>query len=227
MRGSLLLATLLSSAGLSYASNDFGKRFLEENKARAGVVTLDSGLQYFVLEEGDGDVHPLRDTDCVCHYEGRTAQAWSEVPKGKKFDSSFDRGTPSNFAPSGVIRGWTEAMQMMVTGDKWELYIPSEMAYGEQGQGGDIGPGDVLVFTIEIIKIKGGKVPANKCDVKSLEGCTEKESTYITAKKKLDTGAIGTEVKRLEGMQGKAMAADKKSWLMKRLLLLRKVKDEL
>ena len=160
MRGSLLLATLLSSAGLSYASNDFGKRFLEENKARPGVVTLDSGLQYFVLEEGDGDVHPLRDTDCVCHYEGRTAQAWSEVPKGKKFDSSFDRGTPSNFAPSGVIRGWTEAMQMMVTGDKWELYIPSEMAYGEQGQGGDIGPGDVLVFTLHLKEIRGESTPA-------------------------------------------------------------------
>ena len=160
MRGLLLLATLLLSAGLSAGSNAFGKQFLEENRARPGVVQLDSGLQYKVLEEGDGDAHPLRDTDCTCHYEGRTAQAWSESPKGKKFDSSFDRGTPSNFAPSGVIRGWTEAMQLMVAGDKFELYIPSEMAYGESGQGGDIGPGDVLVFTLHLLKINGESTPA-------------------------------------------------------------------
>ena len=118
-------------------------------------------------------------------------------------------------------------MQLMVEGDKWEMYIPSELGYGESGSPPKIGGGDVLVFTMEIIKIKGGKVPANKCDVGTLEGCTEKESTYLTAKKALDKATISAEVKRLEGMQSKSMADDKLAWLKKRLLLLRKVKDEL
>ena len=72
-------------------TNEFGKKFLEKNKAKEGVITLASGLQYRVLEEGDGEAHPLASTDCTCHYEGRTAQEYSKTPKGKKFDSSFDR----------------------------------------------------------------------------------------------------------------------------------------
>ena len=129
---------------------------------REGVVVLPSGLQYKVLREGDGDAHPLASTSCECHYEGRTAQEWSKSPQGKKFDSSYDRGSPTSFAPNGVIKGWTEAMQLMVEGDKWEMYIPSELGYGDSGQGADIGPGDVLVFTMEIIKINGETKPANR-----------------------------------------------------------------
>ena len=102
-------------------TNAFGKTFLAENGQKPGVVTLRSGLQYKVLQDGDGEKHPNVGTDCTCHYEGRTAQEWSKDPKGKKFDSSFDRGSPANFAPNGVIAGWTEAMQLMVEGDKWEL----------------------------------------------------------------------------------------------------------
>lgn len=147
-------------ASVAAASNDFGKKFLAANRQKPGVVELPSGLQYKILEEGDGDAHPLVGADCTCHYEGRTAQEWSNEPKGKKFDSSFDRGSPTNFAPSGVIGGWTEAMQLMVEGDKWELYIPSELAYGDSGQGGDIGPGDVLVFTLHLMSINGESTPA-------------------------------------------------------------------
>lgn len=84
-----------------------------------------------------------------------------------------------------------------------------------------------LVFTMEIIKINGNKVPASRCNVKTLEGCDEKESTYINAKKSLDAAALAAEVKRLDGMAGKKMAADKAAWLSKRLVLLRKMKDEL
>jgi len=158
MRSAFLLCWLSLCAG----SNEFGKKFLQANKQKEGVTTLSSGLQYKVLREGEGEAHPLRDTQCECHYEGRTAQEWSKEPKGKKFDSSYDRGSPTSFAPSGVIRGWTEAMQLMVEGDKWELYIPSDLAYGESGQGGDIKGGDVLVFTIEIIKIQGASKPAER-----------------------------------------------------------------
>ena len=90
------------------------------------------------------------------HYEGRTAQ---NFPSGPVFDSSYARGSPTTFAPNQVIRGWTEAMQLMVEGDKWELYIPSDLAYGDRGRPPKIGGGDCLVFTIEILKIKGDKVP--------------------------------------------------------------------
>ena len=93
---------------------------------------------------------------CAGADEGRTA---GNYPDGPKFDSSYDRGSPTTFAPNQVIKGWTEAMQLMVEGDKWELYIPSDLAYGDQGRPPRIGGGDCLIFTIEILKIKGGKKP--------------------------------------------------------------------
>merc|ERR1719231_293610 len=216
------LASIASAGG----TNAAGLKFLDENKDQPGVITLPSGLQYKVLRSGSGDSHPTADSSCECHYEGRVAQSW---PNGETFDSSYARGSPTSFAPNQVIKGWTEAMQLMVEGDKWEMYIPSELGYGERGSPPKIGGGDVLVFTMEILKINGDKVPANKCDVKTLEGCNDKESTYVTAKKALDAAAVQTEIKRLEGMAGKKMADDKKGWLNKRLTLLRnmaKLKDE-
>ena len=140
-------ASLLLVAHAAFASNDFGKSFLETNAGKPGVIALPSGLQYKVLRAGGGDSHPTADSPCECHYEGRTAQEW---PAGEKFDSSYDRGSPTTFAPNQVIAGWTEAMQLMVEGDKWEMYIPSNLAYGDSGRV----PG-CLVFTMEIIKIKG------------------------------------------------------------------------
>ena len=141
------------------------------------MVTLPSGLQYKVLRAGDGDGHPLPGTPCQCHYEGRCAKDW---PSGAKFDSSYDRGAPTAFAPNQVIAGWTEAMQLMVegvhtrpllawglltargavvAGDKWEMYIPSNLAYGDNGR-----VAGVLVFTMEIIKIQGATKPKVKKD---------------------------------------------------------------
>ena len=96
-------------------TNDFGKKFLKENKLKEGVITLASGVQYKVLRQGHGTNHPTADSPCDCHYEGRTA---ANYPHGAKFDSSYDRGSPATFAPNQVIKGWTEAMQMMVAGDK-------------------------------------------------------------------------------------------------------------
>mmetsp|Transcript_642 Transcript_642/g.1322 ORF Transcript_642/g.1322 Transcript_642/m.1322 type:complete len:156 (-) Transcript_642:70-537(-) len=153
-----MLARLLSLSAICAvsATNAAGLKFLEENKGKDGVVTLPSGLQYKIITSGSGDSHPTVDSPCECHYEGRTA---SNYPSGPKFDSSYDRGSPTTFAPNQVIKGWTEAMQLMVEGDKWELYIPSDMAYGDRGRPPKIGGGDCLVFTIEIIKIKGGKKP--------------------------------------------------------------------
>jgi len=224
-----MLLRLSLLAAVCAASNDFGVKFLDENKGKDGVITLPSGLQYKVLRSGDGDSHPTADSSCECHYEGRTAQSYAEDPEGKsnKFDSSYDRGSPTSFAPNQVIGGWTEAMQLMVEGDKWEMYIPSELGYGDRGSPPKIGGGDVLVFTMEIIKIKGNKVPASRCDVKTLEKCSEQESKYITSKKSLDKAAIDAEVARLEGMKSKKMAPKQAGWLSKRVALLGKMKDEL
>jgi FKBP-type peptidyl-prolyl cis-trans isomerase FklB len=137
------------------ATNEAGLRFLEENKGKEGVTILPSGLQYKVLRYGHGDSHPMVDSECDVHYELRTAQ---NHPSGDTIDSSYARGTPTSFAPNQVIKGWTEAMQLMVEGDKWEVYLPSELGYGDRGRPPIIGGGDCLVFTMEIIKINGGKI---------------------------------------------------------------------
>ncbi|KAL1520523.1 hypothetical protein AB1Y20_022100 [Prymnesium parvum] len=222
--GNMALAGVLFFLATAQASNDFGVKFLEENKNKPGVITLPSGLQYKVLREGSGEFHPKASTSCECHYEGRTAQ---NFPSGDVFDSSYARGSPTSFAPNQVIKGWTEAMQLMVEGDKWEMYIPSELGYGDRGSPPKIGGGDVLVFTMEIIKINGEKVPANKCDVKTLAGCSEQETKYIEAKKLLDADGIAAELKRLEGMKGKKMAPKQEGWVNKRATILNKLKSEL
>jgi len=221
MRATLALCALVAAV---HGSNDAGIKFLEENKGKPGVISLPSGLQYKVLREGHGDAHPKAGTSCECHYEGRTAQSF---PNGDTFDSSYARGSPTSFAPNQVIKGWTEAMQLMVEGDKWEMYIPSELGYGDNGSPPKIGGGDVLVFTMEILKINGESVPAEKCNVKTLEGCNEQEVKYIEAKKALDATAIDAEVKRLGGMADKKMAPKQQGWLNKRIKLLGKLKEEL
>lgn len=224
----MLCVISLMLCAVAFASNEFGAAFLDRNKANAGVISLPSGLQYKVIRAGAGAEHPAKNAPCECHYEGRTAQEFDKDPKGKNtFDSSYERGSPTTFAPNQVIKGWTEAMQLMVEGDKWELYIPSELGYGDRGSGAKIGGGDVLVFTIEILKIKGDKVPAVKCDVKTLEGCNDKESKYVTAKRGLAVGEIESEITRLDGMQKKSMAAAQAGWVQRRLFLLQKLKAEL
>jgi FKBP-type peptidyl-prolyl cis-trans isomerase FklB len=149
-------AILFLLPALAAATNAEGEAFLKENAGKEGVITLASGMQYKVLRAGDGKEHPLVNSPCECHYEGRSAK---DYPEGPKFDSSYDRGSPSTFAPNQVIKGWTEAMQLMVEGDKWEMFIPSDLAYGDRGRPPKIGGGDCLIFTMEIVKIKGGSKP--------------------------------------------------------------------
>jgi FKBP-type peptidyl-prolyl cis-trans isomerase FklB len=150
------LALLFLLPALAAATNAEGEAFLKKNAGLEGVITLSSGMQYKVLRAGEGKVHPLVNSPCECHYEGRSAK---DYPDGPKFDSSYDRGSPSTFAPNQVIKGWTEAMQLMVEGDKWEMFIPSDLAYGNGGRPPKIGGGDCLIFTMEIVKIKGGTKP--------------------------------------------------------------------
>ncbi|MDR1756393.1 MAG: FKBP-type peptidyl-prolyl cis-trans isomerase [Culturomica sp.] len=122
-----------------------GKKFLAENRSKEGVVTLPSGLQYKVLKEGKGPKPKAQDT-VKCHYEGR-------LINGAVFDSSIRRNQPAEFPVSGVIAGWVEALQLMNTGSKWQLYIPSELAYGSRGAGQSIGPNETLIFDVELLDI--------------------------------------------------------------------------
>jgi len=123
-----------------------GDAFLTENKAKEGVVALPSGLQYKILKAGDGDKPKPTDT-VVCNYRGT-------LINGKEFDSSYKRGQPATFPVSGVIKGWTEALQLMPVGSKWQLFIPPDLAYGERGAGSDIAPNATLVFEVELISIQ-------------------------------------------------------------------------
>jgi FKBP-type peptidyl-prolyl cis-trans isomerase FklB len=132
-----------AKAGAAVAQN---KKFLEENKKAEGVTTLPSGLQYKVLKSGNGPTPAAEDT-VRTHYKGTLID-------GTVFDSSYDRGEPAEFPVGGVIKGWTEALQKMKVGDKWQLFIPSELAYGEAGAGGVIPPGATLIFEIELLDVK-------------------------------------------------------------------------
>jgi FKBP-type peptidyl-prolyl cis-trans isomerase FklB len=127
-----------------------GEDFLAKNKSKEGVKTLPSGLQYKVITEGKGKAPKATDTVTV-QYRGTLID-------GTEFDSSYKRGQPATFPVSGVIKGWTEALQLMKEGSKWQLFIPSDLAYGPNGtQGGPIGPNAVLIFEVELVSIKAAE----------------------------------------------------------------------
>lgn len=212
MLRSLFLVLLLPF--LIFASPDQeGIDFLAENAGKPGVITLPSGLQYKVLKKGDGKHHPAPDAPCLCHYEGR-------LISGKVFDSSFERGEPTTFAPNQVIKGWTEAMQLMVEGDKWEMYIPSELGYGDRGAGSDIPGGAALIFVMELQKIEGDKVPALTCDVVSGDDCSDKELKYVAKMKEKPIADQKKELDRLGSMVGQKMTAGLQDWIKRRTYLL-------
>jgi FKBP-type peptidyl-prolyl cis-trans isomerase FklB len=128
------------------ANKKEGDAFLAVNKAKEGVVTLPSGLQYKILTVGTGPQPTASDT-VVCNYKGTFLD-------GKEFDASSKHGGPSTFPVRGVIRGWTEALQLMPVGSKWQLFVPADLAYGPNGYGGVIGPNTALVFEVELVSIK-------------------------------------------------------------------------
>merc|ERR1711974_337353 len=144
----------------------------------------------------------------------------------RHFDSSYDRNEPTTFAPNQVIKGWTEAMQLMVEGDKWEMYIPSELGYGDAGTGADIRGGDVLVFRMEILKINGATLPADRCDPETGKGCTEKQKAYIEKQVQASAEKRKSELKRLQGMVGGEMKPDAKVWLTIRINLLNRMTEK-
>jgi FKBP-type peptidyl-prolyl cis-trans isomerase FklB len=125
-----------------------GEAFLKDNQGKPGIITLPSGLQYEVLTRGTGP-KPRSTDSVVCNYTGRLLD-------GTEFDSSARHGGPATLQVDGVIKGWTEALQLMPTGSKWRIFVPSNLAYGAQGAGQDIGPNATLVFEIELLSVQPG-----------------------------------------------------------------------
>jgi len=131
---------------LSEKNKADGEKFLAENAKKAGVKVLPSGLQYKVITTGTGKSPKATDT-VTTQYKGTLID-------GTEFDSSYKRGEPATFPVSGVIPGWTEALQLMKEGAKWQLFLPPNLAYGERGAGRDIGPNSTLIFEVELISVK-------------------------------------------------------------------------
>ncbi len=128
------------------ANKTEGEAFLTANKSKDGVVTLPSGLQYKILTAGTGP-KPTASDSVKCNYKGTLID-------GKEFDSSYKRGQPATFAVGQVIKGWTEALQLMPVGSKWQLFVPSSLGYGERGAGAEIGPNATLIFEVELLSIE-------------------------------------------------------------------------
>ena len=147
---SALVATVsllaFATGARAQAGREKGEVFLAENAKKEGVKVLPSGLQYRVLKEGAGK-QPTKTDTVVVHYRGTLID-------GQEFDSSYKRNEPAEFGVTQVIKGWTEALQLMKEGSKWIVYIPWELAYGAEGRGGLIGPHETLVFEVELIRIK-------------------------------------------------------------------------
>jgi FKBP-type peptidyl-prolyl cis-trans isomerase FklB len=144
-----LFLFFLSSSSVWAGTNDEGLAFLAKKRAEPGVVETASGLLYKEIRAGSGPSPSFNDP-CSCHYSGTLID-------GTEFDSSYKRGQPLTFAPNQVIKGWTEALQLMQTGAKWELYINSELGYGDRGAGGAIPGGAVLIFELELLEIKSSQ----------------------------------------------------------------------
>ncbi len=134
-----------ANAGVGANNLEEGAKFLAKNREKDGIVELSSGLQYEILKDGEGE-KPTATDQVKCHYHGTLID-------GTVFDSSVERNQPAVFPVNGVIQGWVEALQLMSTGSKWRLFIPPELAYGEQGAGGAIEPNSTLVFDVELLEI--------------------------------------------------------------------------
>ncbi len=158
------------------ANKTEGEAFLAANKSKDGVVTLPSGLQYKILTAGAGP-KPTPSDSVKCNYRGTLID-------GKEFDSSYKRGQPATFEVGQVIKGWTEALQLMPVGSKWQIFVPSSLGYGERGAGAEIGPNATLIFEVELLSIeekkkddksKDDKTEEKKKDDKSKDDKTEEK----------------------------------------------------
>lgn len=150
----LCIAMLAAAKDMTAYHKRIGAKFLADKEKEEGVHKLPSGMLFKIITKGSGEKSPRGDDDCDVHYKGT-------LKDGTKFDSSYDRGSPASFKPTQVIKGWTEALQLMREGDKWVVFIPYDLAYGERGSPPKIPGFSPLVFEMELIKVKGaGKAAA-------------------------------------------------------------------
>ena len=193
-----------------------GLAFLAENAHKPGVVTLESGLQYLILEQGNGTEHPTSHTPCSCHfnvsYINRT-----------QFDSSLLYGELADVHPNHIIPGWSEAIQQMVQGDKWMLYIPSELAYGETGLPPRIQPNIALIYYVHLVEIRGATIPALQCNVTTQVRCNDKERAYIQTSKHKHIDILTKELQRASTMKQKKMKPELLDWLRRRIQILQQL----
>lgn len=175
------------------------EKFLAENKTKAGVVSLPSGLQYKVIADGSGALVTTNDSVTV-HYRGTLID-------GTEFDSSFKRNQPAKFNATGVIKGWTEALLMMKPGAKWQVYIPSWLAYGDTGSGQMIGPNAALIFDIELLSAE----PAPKLSTAPVSQPVTSDIIRVPSKEELDKGAKVEIIKAEDAAKLQKQAADQKA----------------
>ncbi|HAB18016.1 MAG TPA: FKBP-type peptidyl-prolyl cis-trans isomerase [Verrucomicrobiota bacterium] len=175
-----------------------GEKFLAENKEKLGVITLPSGLQYKVLIEGKGP-KPMTNDTVVTHYRGTLLD-------GTEFDSSIAKGQPATFAVNRVVKGWTEALQLMPTGSKWQLFIPPDLGYGANGSPPKIGPNAVLTFELELLEIKPPVAPTAAAAAPSSPGAVTSDIIKVPSKAELEKGAKIEVIKKedLERLQQEA-----------------------
>jgi len=230
----------------SSITNEKSKQFLQQNSLKPDVKILQpSNLQYKILRTGNGRFHPEYDSPTVYHYEGTLIDGDGD-DGGTIFDSTYQRGKPAYYQPRQTLPCFAEAMQLMVEGDIWELYVPPELAYGEAGIGnGLVKGGDAVIFKVEMVEIKGTKVPDAflvRCDINNVEeNCTEREAKYVsTARDRFrvknspddggvittDQTAIGAEIERIKKVSKKG--SDKViDWSNRRIRILNQFMSEI
>lgn len=209
---SLTLALALLQLSSAVTTKE-GKDWLAENALKPGVVSLPSGLQYKVLVPGAGMYHPKADTLILAHYEGR-------LTDGTVFDSTG--GGPQAFTPNHHVKGWSEALtHYMVEGDKYELYMPSELAYGEK-QNGKVPGGSVVIVEMELVNIArdGAKVRALKCNVETGGGCDNQEQAFVKELQGKKPKKLQKELKKVMKEGKKEMTPEEKEWQRLRIHIL-------
>ena len=215
----LLLTTssiAVEIAKVSAGTDEPGLAFLAENAHKPGVVTLESGLQYLILEQGNGTEHPTPHTPCSCHFN-------VSYINQTQFDSSLLYGELADVHPDHIITGWSEAIQQMVQGDKWILYIPSELAYGESGLPPRISPNIALIYYVHLVEIRGPTIPALQCNVTTEYRCNDKERAYIQTSKQKSIELLTKELQRASTMKQKKMKPELLEWLRRRIAILQQL----
>jgi len=181
-----------------------GKAFMQENKKREGVETLKSGLQYKVLTAGKGKSHPVKESEVEQHYRATTLTLEPDVltkdpSEWKTHDSSYEKNRTGIYLPKTAVKGWNQAMRLMVKGDIWEIYVPSTLAYGDAGEAKfGIGWGEMIIMRIEIIDIQGKKQTIKVCNAQTREYCKDNEIAILDKWGKASADEVAAHLKALQ-----------------------------